>query len=345
MALDFQKPYAPDIAQRLRQDDQSLSAKDRRRLAAVEALTLGHGGTTSIANLLGGDPHPIPEGLRELKPWPDDPAGQRVRKPGGGRKQTEAKHPAWLQHVHDTIKARIAGDPLRDDGLGTDVTPQEIPDRLHAHGVCAGPRIVRRLLDTLGLARRQSAKGLPGGDSPQRAAPLRPLGHLIQELLAAGNPVVSIDTKKQECLGTLYRHGKVYCQQALQAFDHDCPSLARGGIIPHGISDLAQHPGWMHGGLSRDTPAFACDSLRWLWDSDGRRLSPNASAIWLWCDGGGRNRCHKHLCKEDLQAVVNDLAVPIRVAHSPAYCSQFNPSERRLLSHVTSACQGVLFDA
>src|SRR5437870_9185927 len=143
MAFDLQKPYAPDLAQRLRQDDQSLSAQDRRRCAAVEALTRGHGGTPSIATLLGGDPPPIPAGLRERKPWPDDPAGKRVRQPGGGRKQTEAKHPAWLQHVHDTIKARIAGAPLRDDGLWRDVTPQAIPDRLHAHGVCAGPRLVR----------------------------------------------------------------------------------------------------------------------------------------------------------------------------------------------------------
>ena len=341
MAFDLQKPYAPDLAQRLRQDDQSLSAQDRRRCAAVEALTRGHGGTPSMATLLGGDPPPIPAGLRERKPWPDDPAGKRVRQPGGGRKQTEAKHPAWLQHVHDTIKARIAGAPLRDDGLWRDVTPQAIPDRLHAHGVCAGPRLVRRLLDTLGLARRQSAKGLRGGDAPQRAAPWRPLGHLIQALLAAGNPVVRIETKKQDCLGTLSRHGKVYGQQALQALDHDGPRLARGGIMPHGISDLAQHPGGMHGGLSRDTTAFACESLRWVWDSDGRRLYPNASAIWLWCDGGGRNRGHTPRCKEDLQAVVNDLAVPIRVAPYPAYGSQFNPSERRLLSHVTSACQGV----
>jgi Rhodopirellula transposase DDE domain len=92
-------------------------------------------------------------------------------------------------------------------------------------------------------------------------------------------------------------------------------------------------------------PAFACDSLRLLWHSDGRRLSPNASAIVLLCDGGGRNSWHKHLCKEDLQDVANDLAVPIRVAHYPAYGSKCNPIERRLFSHVTRACQGVLFDA
>jgi Rhodopirellula transposase DDE domain len=345
MAFDFQKPYAPDIEQLLRQYYQSLSEKDRRRFAAVEALTLGHGGTTYIANILGCDPHTIQAGIRELKQLPDDPAGKRVRKAGGGRKKTEAKHPELIQHVQHMIKERIAGDPMRDDVLWTDLTPQEIADSLHAHGVWVGPRIVRRLLDTLGLARRQIAKVLPGGDAPHRDAQFRHLGHLIQEFLAAGNPVLSIDTKKKELLGTLYRDGKVYCQQALQAFDHDFPSLASGVIIPHGIYDLARNHGWIHVGLSRDTTAFACDSLRLFWHSDGRRLYPNASAILLLCDGGGSNSCHKYLFKEDLQDVVNDLAVPIRVAHYPAYCSKFNPIERRLFSHVTRACQGVLFDS
>ena len=65
----------------------------------------------------------------------------------------------------------------------------------------------------------------------------------------------------------------------------------------------------------------------------------------LWCDGGGRNRGHKHLCKEDLHDVVNDRAGPIRVAHYPAYGSKCHPSARRLFSHVTRACQGVLCDA
>src|SRR5438093_13040145 len=105
MAFDLQKPYAPDLAQRLRQDDQSLSAQDRRRCAAVEALTRGHGGTPSIATLLGGDPPPIPAGLRERKPWPDDPAGTRVRQPAGGRTQTEHIHPACLMPAHNRLKA------------------------------------------------------------------------------------------------------------------------------------------------------------------------------------------------------------------------------------------------
>jgi len=345
MAFAFQKTYNSEIERLLCQYYQSLSEKDRRRFAALEAIKLGHGGTRYIAKVLGCDPQTVKDGMRELKQLPDDPAGRRVRKPGGGRKKTEVKQEHLIQQVQDTIKNRTAGDPMRPDVVWTDLTPQAIAASLQAQAVRAGPRIVRRILDGLGFARRQMAKVLPGGDSPHRDAQFRHIAHLIQEFLEADNPILSIDTKKKEFLGTLYRDGKVYCQQALKAFDHDFPSLASGVIIPHGIYDLARNQGWIHLGLSRDTTAFACESLRLFWDSDGRRLYPNASAILLLCDGGGSNSCHKHLFKEDLQALVNDLEVPIRVAHYPAYCSKFNPIERRLFSHVTRACQGVLFDS
>src|SRR6266705_1025867 len=345
MAFAFQKTYNPEIEQLLRQYSQSLSEKDRRRFAALEAIKLGHGGTRYIAKVLGCDPQTVTDGMRELKQLPDDPAGSRIRKPGGGRKKTEVKHADLTQQVQDTIKDRTAGDPMRQDVVWTDLTPQEIAKSLQDRAVCVGPRIVRRILDGLGLARRQILKVLPGGDSPHRGEQFRHLAHLIQAFLEAGNPVLSIDTKKKEYLGTLYRDGKVYCQQALKAFDHDFPSLATGVIIPHGIYDLARNQGWMHVGQNRDTTEFACDSLRLFWHYDGQRLYPKASAILLLCDGGGSNSCQKHLFKEDLQGVVNDLSVPIRVAHYPAYCSKFNPIERRLFSHVTRACQGVLFDS
>src|SRR6266852_9114853 len=115
MAFYFQKTYRPEIEQLLRQYSQSLSEKDRRRFAALEAITLGHSGTRSIAKVLGCDPHTVKDGMRELKQLPDDPAGSRVRKPGDGRKKTEVKHTDLIQQVQDTIKDRIAGDPMRQD--------------------------------------------------------------------------------------------------------------------------------------------------------------------------------------------------------------------------------------
>ena len=345
MAFAFRKTYSPEIERLLCQYYQSLSEKDRRRFAALEAIKLGHGGTRYIAKMLGCDPQTVKDGMRELKHLPDDPAGGRVRKPGGGRKKTEVSQTHLIQQVHDTIKDRTAGDPMRQDVVWTDLTPQEMSQSRQAQGVCAGPRLVRRLLDGLGLARRQMLKGLPGGDSPHRREPCHHLAPLIHEFLEAGNPVWSIDTKTKECLGTRSRDGRVSGPQALKALDHDCPSLATGVIIPHGLDDLARHQGWIHVGIRRDTTACACDSLRVFWHGDGQRLYPNASAILLLGDGGGSNSGHKHLFKEDLQGVVNDIAVPIRVAHYPAYCSKFNPIERRLFSHVTRACQGVLFDS
>lgn len=347
MAFHFQKTYAPEIEQLLRQYHQSLSEKDRRRFAALEAIKLGHGGIEYIARILACDPQTIRGGMRELKQLPHDPAGLRVRKPGGGRKKTETQHPDVIEQVQRTIDHRTAGDPMRHNLVWTDLTPREIADSLDQQdlSVSVGPRIVRRILDTLGFARRQIAKVLPGGETLDRDPQFRHLAHLIQDFQQAGNPILSIDTKKKECLGTLYRDGKVYCQEALQAFDHDFASLAQGVIIPHGIYDLVLNHGWLHLGLSRDTTEFACDSLRLFWQRDGQHLYPHASAILLLCDGGGSNSYRKHLFKEDLQHLVNELRIPVRVAHYPAYCSKFNPIERRLFCHVTRACQGVLFDS
>ncbi len=66
---------------------QTLSEKDQRRYAAVEAHRLGHGGITYIANLLGCSTKTIGRGIDELGELQDDPAAGRVRRPGAGRKK------------------------------------------------------------------------------------------------------------------------------------------------------------------------------------------------------------------------------------------------------------------
>ena len=104
MAFAFQKPYDPAIERQLRQYYQSLSEKDRRRFAAVEAIKLGHGGIRYIAQVLGCDPHTVQEGMRELKDLPDDPAGHRVRKPGGGRKKAEAQESREMLGVTSKLR-------------------------------------------------------------------------------------------------------------------------------------------------------------------------------------------------------------------------------------------------
>ena len=153
-------------------------------------------------------------------------------------------------------------------------------------------------------------------------------------------PVLRIDTTQKADGGTLSRAGTGAGPQALNACDHACPRRAPGGLIPPGLDARARPQGGRHGGRSRDPTACACDRLRLLWPGDGQRVSPHASARLLLGAGGGRHRGPKPLGQEARQGVVNDLAVPIRVAHAPASGATGNPSARRLGSQVTSAWQG-----
>jgi len=146
-------------------------------------------------------------------------------------------------------------------------------------------------------------------------------------------------------IGRLYRQGRVYTQEkAIEVFDHDWKSLAQGVAIPHGLYDLMLNLGYIHIGTSHDTSEFACDAIRNWWQQYGARHYPTASSILLLCDGGGSNSSRQYLFKQDLQALVNDLGIEIRIAHYPPYISKYNPIEHRLFPHVTRVCQGVIFE-
>jgi len=199
-------------------------------------------------------------------------------------------------------------------------------------------------MEEQGLALHKIEKVLEGGQSPDRDAQFHRLAGLKAQYIATGNPVFSLDTKAKEHLGQLFRAGRVWTQRAFRAFDHDFPSWATGVIIPHGIFDPVRNCGHINIGLSHDTSLFACDSFRWYWNRIGQRCYPQATSILLLCDCGGSNSAAQYLFNCDLQDLVNDLGIAIRVAHDPSDCSKFNPIERRFFPHVARACQGMLFD-
>lgn len=169
------------------------------------------------------------------------------------------------------------------------------------------------------------------------------IARLKAEFKAAGNPIVSMDTKKKEYLGNFYREGHLYTLSELHTYDHDFHSYAEGVIIPHSLYDLQFNVGYIQLGTSHDTSEFAADSFRLWWTTYGRHLYPKATAILVLCDGGGSNSTRQHLFKQDLQALADELGLEIRIAHYPPYCSKYNPIEHRLFPHVTRACQGVIF--
>lgn len=162
---------------------------------------------------------------------------------------------------------------------------------------------------------------------------------------AAGNPVVSMDTKKKEYLGNFYREGSVYTQAAFQTYDHDFASFAEGVVIPHAIYDLQRNTGYINLGTSKDTSEFACDCLRNWWYHQGQHDYPHATSILILCDGGGSNHSRHYLFKFELQQLAAEIGLDIRIAHYPPYTSKYNPIEHRLFPHVTRACRGAIFSS
>ena len=146
-------------------------------------------------------------------------------------------------------------------------------------------------------------------------------------------------------IGQLYRDGQLYTQSAIEVFDHDWVSLAQAIAIPHGLYDLTDNVGYIQIGTSHDTSEFACDSIRYWWNTYGKQRYPLADSILLLCDGGGSNSSRHYIFKQDLQALVNELGISIRIAHYPPYTSKYNPIEHRLFPHLTRVCQGVIFDS
>jgi hypothetical protein len=320
----------------------TLSEKDRRRYAAVEAAKLGHGGLDYISRLFDIDPKTVRRGARELEQT-DDPAGQRVRQAGGGRKSATEHDPRLEDNFLRLLAEFTAGDPMREGVLWTNLSRRDISRRLREMGTPASRHTVRKLMKKHRLGQRKVRKKKALGTHPDRDAQFQNIAKIQAEYRAAGDPVISIDTKKKELIGNFAREGYTHTQAPVEVLDHDFPSAGEGKLIPHGLYDRARNEGYLHLNTSHDTSEFCCDSIAHWWQRHGCQHYPNARRLLLLGDGGGSNAANRHVFKEALQTLANRLGLEIRVAHYPPYCSKHNPIEHRLFSHVTRACQGVVF--
>jgi transposase len=337
--------YLPEIERAMKKYHATLAEKDRRRYAAVEALKLGAEGPKYIAQLLGCSEKTVRRGIAELESLPEEPPNEPgQRRPGGGRKGYDETHPDIDAQFLAVLKEHTAGDPMDDQVVWTDLTPQEIAHRLEQEQqVKVSRSVIRKLLKKHGYHRRKAQKKQTLKSVLWREEQFHKITALLAEYRAAGNPIISFDTKKKEYLGNFYRDGRLYTQAVVQVYDHDFTSLASGVIIPHGIYDVQHNQGYVHLGTSKDTSQFACDCIRHWWLTYGRLAFPTATSILGLCDGGGSNSALHFIFKEDLQKLVDELSIEIRIAHYPPYCSKFNPIEHRLFPHITRACQGVAF--
>lgn len=234
---------------------------------------------------------------------------------------------------------------MNADVKWTNLSRRQIARRLKELGTPVSRRVVSQLLRRNGYRRRQAFKYQAMGEHPDRNAQFENLARLKTDYLAAGLPVLSIDTKKKELLGNFKRDGVIDTQEPIETNDHDFVSQGEGVLIPHGLYDVGRNEGFVHLNTSHDTTELACDSIALWWEQYGRERYPQAKKLLLLCDGGGSNSATKYVFKEDLQKLATRLGLAIRVGHYPPYCSKYNPIEHRLFPHLTRACQGVIFES
>ena len=260
----------------------------------------------------------------------------------GGRKKASIACTELEDNLREVVREHTAGDPMQEEVIWTYLSPPEIAEQLEARGTPVCAETVRDLLDEQGFVQRKAQRRLSMGATPFRNEQFEKIARLKAEYLDSDNPILSMDSKKKEHLGNLYRDGKLYTTGVIETLDHDFPSASSGLIIPHGLFDVKRNLGHITLGFSHDTSQFACDSLYLWWQRYGHLAYPKAKSILLLCDGGGSNNARHYIFKEDLQRLVNTIEIPIRVAHYPPYCSKYNPIEHRLFPHITRVLSGVI---
>jgi hypothetical protein len=336
------KPSYPiKIEKQMQEMFNRLSEKDKRLYAAVEALKFSYGGISYIAQLFACSRNTILRGIIELGGKETIPRN-RDRKAGGGRKQVIEMQADINDVFLSVLKEHTAGDPMDEKVKWTNLTKADIAAELTKKGFKVSRNIVKKLLKKHDYVKRKPFKNIAAGSHVNRNAQFERIAELRTSYEAAGNPVVSVDTKKKELIGNLSRDGKIYTTETIEVFDHDFPSLAEGVAIPHTVYDTVQNKAYVTIGTSRDTSEFACDSIRQWWNNHGRLLYPYAISILMLMDGGGSNSSRHYIFKQDLQALVDELGIDIRVAHYPPYTSKWNPIEHRVFPHITRALQGMV---
>jgi len=259
----------------------------------------------------------------------------RIRQTGGGRKALENSWPELLPALEKIISTHVAGCPMK--GIRwTYLNTSEITASLSQAGYQVSDKTVDQLLRKLGLSKRDTITG--------RNEQFETIESYRNYYLSRGYAVLSVDVKKKEMLGSFRREGHIWCDETLNAYDHDYASFSSGKVVPHGIYDLGRKEGYLRLGQSADTAEFNVACLRQYWARYGSKIYGSLTPILLLLDGGGSNSSRVRLFKQELQEWADEWGLNIRVAHYPPYCSKYNPIEHQLFPTITRAWKGLMLD-
>src|SRR5438093_671350 len=288
-----------------------------------------------VARATGISTSTIARGLRELRGRVRVPPG-RVRRAGGGRKRTIDKDPTLLRDLEGLVEPTTSGapdSPLRWTAKST----RTLAQTLQGMGHRISHQLVRELLSAAGYSLQANRKTREGPPHPDRDAQFRHITAQVRQFQAAGQPVISVDTKKKELVGDFKNAGRTWQPkgQPIRVQIHDFPSMSIGKAVPYGIYDVAQNRGFVNVGTSHDTPDFAVESIRLWWEQEGHARYSGADSLLVLADSGGSNSARSRLWKVRLQALADALQIPITVCHLPPGTSKWNKIEHRLFAYIS----------
>jgi Rhodopirellula transposase DDE domain len=317
-----------------------LNERARRLFVASEARAAGRGGVTAVSAATGVARSTINRGLVELS-CTEPGHTSRIRRPGGGRKPKIETDPGLLEALATLVQSAIRGDP-EAALLWVSKSQRHLASALAELGFTVGQKLVGRLLRRLGFSLQANSKTREGANHPDRNAQFEYINAQINAFQAAGQPTISVDTKKKELVGDFKNGGRELRPkgdpEAVRVHDFAIPGL--GKVAPYGVYDIAANSGWVNLGITHDTAAFAVESIRRWWQDMGQARYRQARQLLITADCGGSNGARVRLWKMELQKLADETGLAITVAHLPPGTSKWNRIEHRLFAFITQNWRG-----
>jgi hypothetical protein len=309
-------------------------------MAASEAIGLGYGGVSIVRRACGLSRKAIAKGILEIQEG-ESPSEGRIRRPGGGRKKITVSDPDLLASLESLIEGGTRGDPespLRWICKSTRTLAMQLTQHHHPISYVK----VAQILHDQNYSLQSNRKTEEGEDHPDRDAQFRHINKCVKNTLAAGLPVISVDTKKKELVGNYDNAGQQWlpAKQPRKVSGHYFPDPEVPRAYPYGIYDLGRNAGFVNVGTDHDTGAFAVASIRGWWRFEGRYLYPAAGQIVITADGGGSNGSRLRLWKLELQKFADETGLSLSICHFPPGTSKWNKIEHRLFSFISSNWRG-----
>jgi hypothetical protein len=318
-----------------------LDERSRRLVLGMAARAAGEGGAGAVAALAGMAPQTVARGAAELSSGEDPPAG-RVRRPGGGRKRLAEADPGLLEALEALIRAHsMRGHPV-SSLLWTTRSADHLARELTALGHPCSPSTALRTMKRAGYAQQSNSRAQEGRQHPERDAQFRYIAAQADEHMAAGQPVISVDSKKREQVGNYGQDGREWEPRGepVRVRSHDFPEKDGRHAIPYGVYDEAANTGFVNVGTDGNTAALAVESIRRWHDLVGKAAYPDATRLLVTCDAGGSNSCAGKAWKTGLAELARELGLDITVCHFPPGTSKWNKIEHKLFCQISLAWRG-----